>query len=147
MITWKNIAWRGDWLFFWTVRHVFEICRAFLKELQENGIFEKQLLWTMNVFSAQEDRADENRVEKVSFDMIRDIMQLWGTAGPSKSNETGWLYAWLVSCMLRREPFEKNLIQQSQTVTILAPTIQHDGSKNTARSREQAMWLTNWVSV
>lgn len=61
---------------------------------------EKQLFRTMKVFSAQEDRADGNRLEKVSFDMIRDIMQLpRGTAGPSKAmRRDGFTHDWYHAC-------------------------------------------------
>lgn len=109
----KILGWRVGWLFSWGIRHVFEICRAFLKELQEKGIFEKQLFWTMKVFSAQEDRADGHRLEKVSFDVIREISCSF--PGYSWAVQKQWDgmadTAWLVSCMLwlqfRREPFRE----------------------------------------
>ena len=128
MITWKNIAWRVGWLYF---------PEGFLfTSLKSAGLF-KRAAGERDIWEAAKEQwkffqrktsEQMDGLEKASFDMIRDIMQLWSTAGPSKSNETGMAdTAWLVShaCSgvfaIREEP--------DRAREPLAPTIQHDDGK------------------
>ena len=149
MITWKNIRLKSRLAIFLRDSSRLWNLQGFLKELQENGIFEKQL---KNDESLKRKRTEIwNRFGEGELSGDQRYHAASGYSWAVQSNETGWLYAWLVSCMLwlqfRREPFEKNLTEQSQRTPANHPTVdgrKNDDMKNSVRWREQVMW---WSSI